>query len=321
MSLPLVCVTLGDMNGIGPEVVLKASEQVRADCVPVLVADRGVVEQALHETGCQRRLQLLDAQAPWAIDPESIACVDTGTQAARHRQPGQPSREAGVDTVLAQDTAFRLAGSGRVAASVMGPVNGDSVRLSGLRQTAMDPALGPFYLFLASGPLRIAHLTDHVPLVQVCTQEVRRDKVLALLRSLDDHLRRWGQGRRRIAVAGLNPHCLGAEDRDQIAPAVADARAQGIEAEGPLPADSVFRACIEGRYDAVAAMYHDQGHIALKTWGFSAGTTVFMGLPFLHLTVAHGSAYDIAGQGIADPGPMVEALRLAARLGTGQGFG
>jgi 4-hydroxythreonine-4-phosphate dehydrogenase len=318
MSEPIVCLTLGDMNGVGPEVGLRslAGSEVPA----VVIADRFLLERAADQLGFTEALALFDPDSGERPLPGRLNFVDTGTGAGRHCVPGSPSRQAGIETVVALDIAFSLARTGRVGASVMGPVNSDSIGLSGLRTTAMDPAVGAFYLFLASGSLRIAHLTDHMPLVDVCTREVKQDRIERLISTIHESFGVWGVPSARIAVAGLNPHCRGAEEREEIEPAVQWARRAGIQVTGPVSPDSVFRECIDGRYDVVAAMYHDQGHIALKSWGFSAGTTVFMGLPFLHLTVAHGSAYDIAWQGRADPSPMAAALRLAHSLAAGRGF-
>ncbi|ODU66354.1 MAG: hypothetical protein ABT05_05545, partial [Lautropia sp. SCN 66-9] len=253
MTRPLICLTLGDMNGIGPEVGLRAVEALGDDASIVVVGDKLVVEQAASLVGCRRDLHAFDPASGKAPPPGRLSFIDTGTGAGRSHTPGRSTREAGIDTVVAQDIAFALARKGQVQASVMGPVNADSIALSGMRKTAMDPSLGSFYLFLVSGTLRIAHLTDHMPLVEVCTREVKQARVALLLTTLHRCLSAWGMPHPRIAVAGLNPHCRGAEDRDEIAPAVSQARAAGIDAVGPISPDSVFRECIDGRFDAVAA--------------------------------------------------------------------
>jgi len=141
-----------------------------------------------------------------------------------------------------------------------------------------------------------------------------------LITRLSQALGNWGVGVGRIAVAGFNPHASGDEEKLAITPAVELARSQGVDVEGPVSPDSVFRQCIEGRYDAVVAMYHDQGHIPIKTWGFSGNSVVFLGLPYVHTTVAHGTAYEIVGSGAADASMMVNAILDAAGLAIGQGF-
>jgi 4-hydroxythreonine-4-phosphate dehydrogenase len=137
---------------------------------------------------------------------------------------------------------------------------------------------------------------------------------------LDANLRKWGLKKPRIAVAGLNPHALFEEDREEIAPAVKAARSQGIDASGPVAPDSVFRMTLEGRYDAVVTMYHDQGQIALKTAAFEGACTIYMGLPYVLLNVPHGSAFDIAGKGVAQHRSMLAAMKTAAALAAGRGF-
>ena len=149
---------------------------------------------------------------------------------------------------------------------------------------------------------------------------VTQANVLALLRLLDDTLKRFGLAQPRIAVAGLNPHAMGPEDREQIAPAVEQARAEGIVASGPVSPDAVFRQCIEGRHDAVVSMYHDQGQIAVKTAVFEGACSIYIGLPYVHLSIPHGSAYDIAGKGIAQHKSMLSAMLTAAKLASGRGF-
>jgi len=165
------------------------------------------------------------------------------------------------------------------------------------------------------------HLSTHKPLADACAF-VTRANVLRAIELTQDHFVRWGFPNPRIAVAALNPHAsdnglIGHEEQTEIAPAVADARARGIDATGPHPADSVFNHAIDGRYDVVLVMYHDQGHIAIKVFGFEESITVNLGLPFIRTSVDHGTAFDIAGKGIADYTSMVEAVKLAHALTTG----
>ena len=121
-------------------------------------------------------------------------------------------------------------------------------------------------------------------------------------------------------MAGLNPHCKGPEEEQEIAPAVRKAVSEGINASGPIPPDTIFRYCIEGRFDCVVALYHDQGHIPVKTWRFDGNSSIHLGMPYISMSVAHGSAFDIAGKGIADPKSMATTMKTAAMLGAGKGF-
>jgi 4-hydroxythreonine-4-phosphate dehydrogenase len=177
-------------------------------------------------------------------------------------------------------------------------------------------------MMLVNDELRIVLVTIHQPL-RAAIDAVRRDAVLATVAIAHDALRRLGIGRPRIAVAGLNPHAgegglMGREDLDEIAPAVADARARGIDASGPWPPDTVFmRARGFREFDVVVAMYHDQGLIPIKYLGLDDGVNVTVGLPFVRTSVDHGTAFDIAGRGAADPRSLLAAIALAARLSEG----
>jgi 4-hydroxy-L-threonine phosphate dehydrogenase PdxA len=185
---------------------------------------------------------------------------------------------------------------------------------------------------LVDGGFRVVHVSTHVSLRQAC-DAVRKERVLKVIELTHDAVRRLGGGTARLAVAGLNPHCgegglFGTEDDQEVAPAVRAARERGIDVEGPLPADTVFPKMKGGQYDAVVAMYHDQGHIPTKLLGFHyddetgvwssvAGVNVTLGLPIVRTSVDHGTAFDKAGQGKASAQSMVDAIRLAALLALG----
>jgi 4-hydroxythreonine-4-phosphate dehydrogenase len=177
---------------------------------------------------------------------------------------------------------------------------------------------------LVSGGLRCMHLSTHKALREACDY-VTRANVLRAIKLTDSEFKNWGFEKPRIAVAGLNPHAsdnglIGREELEQIGPAVADARSAGVNATGPVPADSVFNQAINGRYDVVVVMYHDQGHIAIKVHGFEESISVNLGIPFLRTSVDHGTAFDIAGKGVADETSMIEAIGLAVALSTRQGM-
>jgi 4-hydroxythreonine-4-phosphate dehydrogenase len=166
--------------------------------------------------------------------------------------------------------------------------------------------------------LRVAHLSTHKSLIEAC-QYVTRETVLAKLQLSHDSLVQWGMKAPRIAVAALNPHggeggLLGREEIDELVPAVADARAAGMDVAGPFPADSVFYRAIAGEFDAVLALYHDQGHIAIKVHNFEDSVTVTMGIPFIRTSVDHGTAFDIAGKGVANPKGLACAIDTAITL-------
>jgi 4-hydroxythreonine-4-phosphate dehydrogenase len=166
------------------------------------------------------------------------------------------------------------------------------------------------------------HLSTHLPLADACAY-VTRENVLRAIRVTHEHFTRWGFERPRIGVAALNPHgsdggLIGNTEQDEIAPAIADAVREGIDARGPVPADSIFNQGIDGLHDVIVVMYHDQGHIPIKVHGFEESVSVNLGLPFLRTSVDHGTAFDIAGQNRAQSTSMVEAIRLATTLATGR---
>lgn len=207
-----------------------------------------------------------------------------------------------------------------------GPINKAALKAAGVPYVGHTEMLADLAgeqrvtTMLATRGLRVVHVTRHVPLGEVAAY-ITKDRVLDTIRLTDVGLRGMGVQQPRLAVAALNPHggdegLLGREEIDAIGPAVELARVEGIEARGPFPADSVFFRAIRGEFDAVVAMYHDQGHIPIKTHGFELSVTVTLGLPIVRTSVDHGTAFDIAWQGRASEESMVEAIRLAAQLAT-----
>ena len=310
-------VTMGDPSGIGPEVVAKAlaREDVRA------LADISVVGSARVLAGTWQQLGLAGAPPP-AVEPPDLP------------QGPFPVGRLSVDSARAAhgwvEHAARMCISGEADAMVTAPVNKEAFKLAGIADTGHQEVLqrltGAAHVatMLISGSLRCMHLSTHKPLAEAC-RYVTRANVLRAIEMTHEHFVRWGVPSPRIAVAALNPHAsdnglIGREELDEIAPAIADACALGIDATGPHPADSVFNAAIAGRHDVVVVMYHDQGHIAIKVHGFERSITVNLGLPLLRTSVDHGTAFDIAGKGLADATSMAEAIRLAVRLGTGAGL-
>ena len=318
---PVVGITLGDANGIGPEVVVKAAAGAdRAQVRPLLIGDAFLARRALELLGLGWSVHPVASVAEARFAEGAIDVLETGTLAPADIAPGQAVAACGAAVVRGFDVAAGLARSGEIGGMIFGPVNSDAIKRAAVRARIVTPELEQTHLLLVTGPLRVAHLTDHMPLRRVIEQEVKADKIYRLLRLADGDLRRWGISRPRIVVAGLNPHCVGDEDRNELAPGVARAAGEGIDAVGPVSPDSVFRQCIEGQYDLVIALYHDQGHIAVKTWGFAGNCALYLGAPYLVATVAHGSAYDIAWSGRADPTMMSAALATVGSLAAGKGF-
>ena len=323
---PRIAITLGDPTGIGPEVVAKALSQpdLGEDAALFVVGSPGVLDRAFDLIGSELRARTVSG--PDAASESGRVSVisphnDDGLPALPY---GETSPRAGTAAVEWASAAARLAMEGSVDAIATAPISKEAARLAG------HEAFGhqEIYQHLAGVPrvltmlltngLNVVHLTTHHP-IRDAALYVTRERVLEALRLTHDFFTAHGVPEPRIGVAALNPHggeagLIGSEEIEEIRPAVEDANAEGIAATGPVPADSIFGQAIEGRYDAVLAMYHDQGHIAVKVHDWAASITLNIGLPFLRTSVDHGTAFDIAGKGIADATGMVEAIRYAAEV-------
>jgi 4-hydroxythreonine-4-phosphate dehydrogenase len=230
---------------------------------------------------------------------------------------------------------IELAMAREIDATVTGPIHKEAIHLAGFNYAGHTEIYGAltktrdYTMMLADGDFRVVHVSTHVSL-QEAIRRVKKERVLRVIQLGDEALKRLGLSQPRLAVAGLNPHCgegglFGREDMDEISPAIAAARSQGIKVEGPIPADTIFSRMKGGLYDLVVAMYHDQGHIPMKLNGFQydsktdqwnslAGVNVTLGLPIIRSSVDHGVAFDRAGEGRANPQSMIEAIKMAVRL-------
>ncbi len=306
-----LAISSGDPAGVGPEVTVKALAQPEvqdlADCVVT-----GDPDQIRHVAG------QLGLPPPAEIEPTG---VDTAGV-----EPGRLSATAGHAAVAAIKRALALIREGRAEALVTGPINKEALRLAGYPWPGHTEMLADLCgveevrMMLLTDRLRVAHVTTHRSL-RSAIDATTRERVLRTIEMTHEGLARLGVPAPRIAVCGLNPHAgegglFGDEELTQIAPAVEDARARGLDASGPWPADTVFWRAANGEFDAVIAMYHDQGHVAVKIAGFDEGVNVTLGLPFLRTSVDHGTAFDIAGKGVARWQSMAAAIRAAARYAT-----
>jgi len=281
-----------------------AQAEVRGLADFIVVGDPNLLRQTAA------RLHL---PAPERIEPAGDA---TGVQ------PGQLSAQAGRAAVAAIERAVAMVGAGDADALVTAPINKEAMRLAGYRWPGHTELLADLChvaevrMMLVNEKLRVAHVTTHRSL-RSAIDAATRERVLLTIEMTHEGVRRLGVTQPRIAVCGVNPHAgenglFGDEELRQIAPAIADARGRGIDASGPWAADTVFWRAAAGEFDAVVAMYHDQGHVAVKVSGFDDGVNVTLGLPFLRTSVDHGTAFDIAGRGIARWQSMAAAIRAAA---------
>jgi 4-hydroxythreonine-4-phosphate dehydrogenase len=327
---------MGDPAGVGPEVAAKAlaRHDVETCCRPLLVGDAGVMHKALGLVGAVPTLHPVADVAAARFRPGVCDVLDLDNVDLAALEPGQVSAAMGRAAVMYVKAAADLALQGQVAAVATGPINKAALRAAGipyighteLLTTLMGEGFTEEHVttMLATPGLRVVHVTRHVPLAEVADL-ITRKRVLNTIRVTHRGLTQIGVPKPRLAVAALNPHggdegLVGREEIERIGPAVEAAKQQGIKAQGPIPADSVFFRAIDGEFDAVVAMYHDQGHIPIKTHDFARSVTVTLGLPIVRTSVDHGTAFDIAWQGKADERSMVEAIRLAAQLAQGRGF-
>ena len=320
MSGPVIAITMGDAAGIGPEVTVKTLQDadVYDRCCPFSVADPDVLAETIAMLGlpmtvreitslaeAEFRPSVLDVLRPPLLDPLAV-------------ERGKVSPAAGRGSALCIQEAFRLAEDGQVQGVVSAPMNKEAFHLAGYHymdemeyMADLTGSRGAYSLGVMDRVWTV-RVAEHVAF-RAIADLITRAKVLWYIEQLQATLLKIGREAPRIAVAALNVHggeggLFGREEIEQIAPGIADARAKGIDASGPLPADSVFARALAGEFDGVVGMYHDQVNIARKLLPTGERATIFMGLPVPCGTTAHGSAFDIAGRGIADPSGLRSAL-------------
>ncbi len=329
---PAIAITMGDPCGIGPEVVVKAlaDPRVYASCRPLVVGNAYAIEQAVRISGLSLRVNQPGDLAAAGEDPSVVDLVDIGNLNPEDITVGQISPACGKAAMEWVTKAGELALAGVVQGLATAPLNKEAASLAGYTAIGHMELLqelsgaGTVATMLMAKNLRVVHLTTHRSLRLACDY-VKKDRILEFLQLTHDSFVKWGFPNPSIGVAALNPHgsdggLLGGEEAEEIAPAVEAARERGINAIGPVPADSIFHQATEGRYDVVLAMFHDQGHIPVKVYGFEESITANLGLPFVRTSVDHGTAFDIAGQGIASQVSMLESIRLAVALAQGSGL-
>jgi len=324
---PLLAITLGDPAGVGPEIVLKAlaHADVYERCRPLVVGDRRILQRAAALLPAPRL-----AIAPVA-DPVA-ATYSAGTLTLldlRNADPascpfGRVSPTAGKAAVEYVFRACDLAMAHQAAAVVTAPLNKAAMNLAGYHYAGHTELLTErtgarkVSMLLVGETLRVVHVSTHVALAEAIAR-VTRERVLEVINLAAESCRALGIRSPRIAVAGLNPHAgegglFGHQEETAIAPAIAEARARGLNVSDPMPPDTVFLRAVKGEYDIVVAMYHDQGHIPMKLLAFDSGVNVSMGLPIIRTSVDHGTAFDIAGTGKASERSLLAAIDVAIQM-------
>jgi 4-hydroxythreonine-4-phosphate dehydrogenase len=321
----VIAVTAGDAAGIGPEVVLKAfaAPELYQEARPLVIGPAAVLAAQAEHFNSQLKLRTVANAADARGEPGALDVLDTGNLQPDEVTFGEVGAACGKAAMQAIEKGVDLAVRGEVAAVVTAPINKEAVKAAGypdtghMRYMARLTNSERYAAMLIAGTLRVVHLTDHYSLKDAAGM-ITRERILSQLGLIDRSFRSRGTAP-RIGVAAVNPHggdggLFGREEIEEIGPAVAQAREEGIDARGPFPADSVFVRALHGEFDVVLAMYHDQGHIAIKVHDFERSLAVTLGLPFIRTSVDHGTAFDIAGKGIADARSMGEAFRLAVSL-------
>jgi 4-hydroxythreonine-4-phosphate dehydrogenase len=318
-------VTMGDPAGIGPEIVAKTfaepgmQEMNRA----VVVGDAAIMERAVRLLGLPLRINAV-SRPQEANFEEGVIDLICATELPEDLPFGKLDPRAGGAAFEYVRRATELALEGSVRAVATAPLNKEAMHLGGHRYPGHTEILAEltntrdYAMMLVAEDLRVIHVSTHVSLREAI-ERVRSERELVVIRLAHQTLRRIGVEEPRVAVAGLNPHAgenglFGTEDAAFIAPAVEEARGEGIDASGPWPPDTVFSRARKGEYDIVVVQYHDQGHVPIKLLGFESGVNVTVGLPFFRTSVDHGTAFDIAGTGKADHTSMRAALELAREL-------
>ena len=329
---PAIAITMGDPCGIGPEVVVKAlsDPHVYATCRPIVIGNVSAMETAIRSLHSTMTVMEPTDVSVAGSDSSSIDVVDIHNLNPEDITVGKISIPCGKAAMEWVTKAGEMALAGVVDGLATAPLNKEAASLAGYQSIGHMELLQELSgsktvaTMLLAKNLRVVHLTTHRSLKIACDY-VKKDRILEFLSLTDQSFKKWGFSDPRIAVAALNPHgsdggLLGNEEAEEIAPAVEEARRNGINASGPVPADIVFHQAINDQYDTVLCMYHDQGHIPVKVYGFEESITANLGLPFVRTSVDHGTAFDIAGKGIADHTSMLEAIRLAVGLSLGNGL-
>lgn len=320
---PIIAIPMGDAAGIGPEITVRAlaDKMIQEIARCVVVGDKDVLEDAIRFSGVDLRIKCIEEPANGDYTPGVLNLIDLDNIDMNALKIGEIQAMTGQAAYeyIKKATELCLAHKADVLSTTA--INKESLKLAEVPYIGHTEIVGaltgtknPLTMFQVRN-LRVFFLTRHVSLRKACDL-VTKDSLLTFIRDCVKALEVLGVKNPKIAVAGLNPHSgehglFGTEEVDHVIPAVLEAKARGIDIEGPIGADSVFYQALNGRYDAVLSLYHDQGHIATKMVDFERTISITNGMPILRTSVDHGTALDIAGKGIASPVSMIEAIRLA----------
>ncbi|MBI4553657.1 MAG: 4-hydroxythreonine-4-phosphate dehydrogenase PdxA [Candidatus Latescibacteria bacterium] len=323
---PILGITMGDPNGIGPEIIVKtlADPEIYRVCRPLVVGHADVIARHLRFAPSPLRVNPVTAPREAQFRPGTIDVLTVMEADVERLKPGEVSELAGRLAVESVVTATRLAMAGEIGGVVTAPLNKEAMNRAGYHYAGHTELLADltgtkaYRLTLAFDSILVSHVTTHVSLRQAI-ERLSEDGIITTVEIIGNALKRTGRPNPRIAVAGLNPHAgeggmFGDEEIRIITPAIQKAQAAGWQVIGPLPPDTVFMRALRGEFDGIVGMYHDQGHIPVKAIAFDRSVNVSLGLPIVRTSVDHGTAFDIAGQGVANPENLGAAIRMAVKL-------
>jgi 4-hydroxythreonine-4-phosphate dehydrogenase len=336
-ALPVIAITMGDPAGIGPEIAVKAllEKKIYQICRPLIVGDAVVFQQIIDLLKLPAKVNAISKATDARFEKGTIDIIDLKITDISQLQFGKIDAMCGEASFQAVKKTIELAMANEVDATVTGPINKKSINLAGHHFAghteiyARYTGTKKYAMLLVEDNINVIHVSTHVSLRQACDL-VKKERIIQVIELLISGLKRLGKTNLKIGVAGLNPHAgdnglFGTEDDQEIVPAVEEARSLGYDVEGPVPPDTMFAKAAMGAYGGVVAMYHDQGHIPFKLAGFKwnaekqqmdsvKGVNITLGLPIIRTSVDHGTAFEIAGKGIASPDAMILAIESAVQL-------
>jgi len=334
---PILAITMGDPAGIGPEIAAKtfAMEELYVKCRPLLVGHAATMVKTIKNLQSKLVLSSVNKIPECSFQYGTIDIFEVGGSVSDEIIIGQISAQAGDIAFQAVKAAIKFAMDKEVDGTVTGPIHKEALNLAGHQFAGHTEIYAHFTgtkkyaMLLADENIRVIHATTHVSLRKACGL-IKKNRVLEVIQLMHDNLLKLGIKSPKIGVAGLNPHAgdgglFGDEEIKEIIPAIQEARKSGIDAEGPIPADALFALANGGKYDGCVAMYHDQGHIPFKLLGFNwdkekntmksvRGVNISLGLPIIRTSVDHGTAFEIAGKGVARPDALLQAIEYAIKL-------
>lgn len=323
---PFLAITMGDPAGVGSEVTVKTllDKSIYAKCKPFVVGNTEAIKSAIKIVNASINVNKISSINQINGQHGTIDVFDMDNLNFNNIEYGKLSAISGKASVEWILKAGELAAAGDIQAIATAPINKEACSMAGYDD------IGHMEIFqnqtnssnvatmLMARNLRVVHLTTHKSLRNAC-DHVTKDNVLSKILLTDEYFKKWGWESPRIGVAALNPHAsdgglLGDEEKEQILPAVNQAKSEGVDVQGPIPADTVFNQNIDNKFDVCIAMYHDQGHIPIKVYDWARSVSVNLGLPFVRTSVDHGTAFDIAGKGVADHISMKESIDVAVSV-------